>query len=82
MSESKMVIGSDGVEAQSKSEAGLQYRFSDGTGISLHFQWRDGFKGAYGTKSHKARPDYYLEGGDVQGMPYPACWPHHDPSDD
>lgn len=75
----KQIIGVAGSEAQSRSEAGLQYRFSDGTGASFRFEWREELEGPY--VETDVYPDYYLAGADVQGRPYPRCWPHVDPHD-
>lgn len=77
--EVKQLIGEPGSEAQSKSEAGLQYRFRDGTGASFRFEWREELHKPY--KEEEITPDYFLSGADLQGRPYPRCWPHEDPTD-
>ena len=77
--EVKKLIGEPGSEAQSKSEAGLQYRFRDGTGASFRFEWREELHKPY--HDEDIDPDYFLSGGDLQGRPYPHCWPHEDPTD-
>jgi len=87
--EVKRLLVAQASEAQSKSEAGLQYRFRDGTGMSLRFTWRHKFCNSPAYPPHdnacklsgeNVPDDYYLESGDRQGAPYPRCWPHTDPS--
>ena len=91
LGDTKKLLAVQGSEAQSRSEAGLQFRFRDGTGLSLRFTWRHKFCGspeypptenACVVSGRNVPDDYYLESGDRQGAPYPRCWPHKDPFDD
>lgn len=80
LSEVKMLLGGEPQESQSMMQANLQYRFSSNNklglcGINFTFDWRSNFGPQSEAAGGVVTIDYYLGKADVQGMPYPNCWP-------
>ena len=77
--EVKQLLGEPAEESMNRSMAGLSYRFRGGISMTFTFEWAHNDLGFERINTPDPGDRYMLKDASVDGMPYPACWPHESP---